>query len=99
MFIALSEKNCSLLDISQRKKLNIFLSWTADSQNFVDAAYMMWVTKVRHVASRYAPNRNGRMIGSKPGVVPQPTILPAMTIEGMPTIFIVKRRHAGRLSR
>ena len=96
MFIALSEKNCSLLDISQRKKLNIFLSWTADSQNFVDAAYMMWVT---NVASRYAPNRNGRMIGSRPGVVSQPTILPAITIEGMPTTFIVKRRHAGRLSR
>ena len=99
MFTALSEKNCSLLDISHRKKLNILLSWTADSQNFVDAAYEMWVTKVRHVASRYAPNRNGGMIGSRPGVVPQPTILSAMTIEEMPTTFIVKRRHAGRLSR
>ena len=66
MFTALSEKNCSLLDISQRKELNILLSWTADSQNFVDAAYEMWVTQVRHVASRYAPNRNGRTIGQGP---------------------------------
>ena len=66
MFTVLSEKNC-MLDISQRNKLNILLSWTADSQNFVDAAYKMWVTKVRHVASRYAPNKNGRMIGSRPG--------------------------------
>jgi len=67
----------------------MLLNSTADSQNFVDAASMTWVIKVRHVGSqrKCAPNTQGGMVGFRPGVVP------------LPTIFSVKRRHAGRLLR